>query len=165
LLSKWSLLILNISKEINRELLKNRWMAFVFTPPFLFFAWLTYLNMVHVSSYLFLFLAIFFGFMASYLFWGPQSSASTTFRRSTEVCGTFEGLISEVEILLRTTNATQNIKWPVWKKVVRNQNTILRFQSNNFFNFFPQSFFASDEDWQNFNNILDLKISSGSLKK
>lgn len=79
--------------------------------------------------------------------------------------GTFAGTISEDEILLRTINVTQNIKWSVYSKITRNDSFVLLYQNARCFNFFPRVFFASEDDWKSFQTLLDAKIQKGELKE
>lgn len=155
----------DLIRMFSLALKSKRWLFFVFAPPFLVFSGLAIMNMAHATSYLYVMMTVFFGIMAVYPFWGPRTSASNTYRRQADMRGTIEGYISNDEIMLRTTNSSQNIKWAVWKKVIRNREFVLLFQGSGCFNFFPRSFFASDEDWQKFQAILDEKVKSGVLKK
>lgn len=141
------------------------WMTWVFEPLFLISTGMLIYTLVKTGegSMPLVFATAFTGFMGSYPFWTPVVSAKNAFKLQPEMSGTFSGLIRDDAVLLRTMNANQEFKWSLYKKLVRNAETVLLYQNARCFNFFPRSFFASDADWQAFQSLLDAKIQRGEL--
>jgi hypothetical protein len=108
---------------------------------------------------------IFFGTMASYPLWGPSSFAQRVYKHQEEIRDLFAGSINAEEIILRTANTSLTVKWAIYKKFVRDENVVLLYQNSRFFNYFPRTVFASDEDWQDFQALLNEKVHQGELKE
>ena len=142
------------------------WLTYLCVPLFVIFTGALIISVVRDIFYPFWLMGMLFtGFIASYPLWAPPASARRVFQQQTELRGTYAGTISEEEITLRTINTTTNIKWAIYSKIVRDENTVLLYQNARFFNYFPRTLFASAEDWQAFQALLDSKVQKGVLKE
>lgn len=156
----------DLSEIFTLALKSQRWIAYIFGPLFLVFTTILIFSIfTNIYSPIWLMATAFTGVFASFPFWSPALNATNAYQRQTEFRGMYSGAVSEDEIILRTINTTSNVRWKLFRIVVRNGKYVLLYQNSRCFNFFPRSFFATKEDWQAFNNLLDQKVKSGELKE
>jgi hypothetical protein len=145
---------------------KYHYLIYVFGPFILLFImdFIVNFSKGFFDSFL-LIMILISGFMICYLWWAPLIGAWRTYRRRPEIHGIIAGAINDEEVFIRTTNSTGNLKWAVYERFARNNDTVLLYYKNTrLFNFFPRSFFSSDENWQAFHRLLDGKVQKGELK-
>lgn len=144
----------------------QRWLAYVFGPQFFVYSAMLIFSILNdVYSPLWLIAVVISGVLASCPFWLPVINANSTHKRQPELLQTYSGEVSEDEVILRIINATSNVKWTLFKSIVRNPHYVLLYQSTRLFSFIPRRCFSTDEDWQQINKLLDQKVKTGELKE
>ena len=156
----------DLARIFTLALKSQRWLTYVFGPLFFISIIMMAIGIyTHTFNTFSIMMLVFTGVMASYPFWGPSTSARTTYKNQSEMRGSFVGAFNDEGLLLNTSKATQNIKWAAYTHIVRDSETVLLFQNAQCFNFFPRAFFATDAEWQEFQTMLDGKIQRGELKE
>jgi hypothetical protein len=94
----------------------------------------------------------------TYPWWSILIISRTYEKKENGYNGPIHGSINDQGLTIFTRLANANFYWPVFSSYKKSNNMILLYQGKNCFNIFTQSLFATQEDWQQFEEVLKQRL-------
>ena len=89
--------------------------------------------------------------------WIPYSKA-TRFIAKTDYQSAITGTITEDGITIETSRSESKLDWAEYTRAIIREDIVLIYQENNFYNPFHKDFFADDDLWNAFINLVKEKV-------